>query len=209
MLNLVLMRTGQSPGTLATIKFPVTASLILGIIAVLAIICFALCPLWRETEKFGAEAIALTAGTLSAYYVGLGLKQTVLQREQALKDAQVSTASRFIERWNSPQSTRIKGSFREIIESGKAHTPEYVETLLKEDKKKRVVVVEVLNFFEEAALSANKGIADEETLKAFFRGMLNNYYTTLSAWIQEHRASQTRPMLWIELERMHSRWMNS
>jgi Domain of unknown function (DUF4760) len=197
------------PGTFTTLEFPITASVVLGIAAVLAIILFVYCPKDREAEKFGIEAITLTAGALSAYYIGQGLKETVIQREESLKGGRIAVSCRFIERWNSPQTMAMKQDFREIIDSGKAHTAQFVEDLLERDKAKRTTVVEVLNFFEEASLSANKKLADDETLRAFFKGMLNGYYATLSPWIKAYRASTARPMMWIELERMHTRWENS
>jgi hypothetical protein len=138
--------SNKNPGTFAVVSFPLTASFVLGALAIVVILVFALCPHERETAKFSVETVTLAAGVLSAFYVGRGLRQTVLQRDQSLKDGQIAVACRFIERWNSPQAMDMKRDFREIIDSGKAHSPQYVEDLLERDKPKRTTVVEVLNF---------------------------------------------------------------
>jgi hypothetical protein len=195
----------ELPGRFGRVTFPITASLILGALCVVVIWLFCEYPTQRITLKFGIETVTLAAGMLSAYYIGQGLFQTVTQLEKGLKDAQIITACRFMERWNAPDLAATKGSFRGIIESGKAHDAGYVQNLLSDDGQ-RTVVVEVLNFFEEVALSANIGLADDATLSRYFGGALRSYHTTLSPWIQTHRASKARPKMWCEIDNLLHRW---
>jgi len=195
----------EIPGRFGKVSFPITASLILFVVCVFVTWLFSAYPTQRETIKFGIEAVTLAAGMLSAYYIGQGLLQTVVQRDRSLKDAQIATACRFMERWNNPDLATTKDIFREIIASGKAHNADYVQEALK-DTAKRIVVVEVLNFFEEVALIANMGLADDPTLLRYFEGALRSYHTALSPWIQTHRASQARPNMWCEIDKRLQRW---
>jgi hypothetical protein len=144
------------------LEFPITASAVLALVAALAIAFFIYCPKEREAEKFAIEAITLTAGALSAYYIGQGLRETVVQRDESLKGGRIAVSCRFIERWNLPELADVKDTFREIIESGKAHDATFVEELQKE-KEKRIVVVEVLNYFEEIALLARGSASNNQT----------------------------------------------
>lgn len=195
----------EMPGKFGNISFPVTASLILALLCAAAIWLFWAYPAQREIWKFGIDAVTLAAGMLSAYYIGQGLLQTVQQRDRGLKDSQIAAACRFMERWNEPDLAATKDTFRQIIDSGKAHNAEYVQQLLA-DSEKRIVVVEVLNFFEEVALIANMGLADDTTLKRYFIGALSSYHATLSPWIKAHRASLARPTMWCEIDELLRRW---
>ena len=195
----------DTPGTLGHVKFPLTASFLLAVAVIGLTYLFYKFPNERETFKFGIDAATLAAGVLSAYYVGKSLLQGVEQRDRGLNDSRIATARHFCERWNNPGLAETKDVFRQIIESGKAHDASFVENELL-DGNKRIVVVEVLNFFEEMALVANIKVADEATLKRFFCGALKSYHSTLSPWIQNHRASKARPMMWCEIDTLIGRW---
>lgn len=198
-------KSDELPGQFGKVSFPITASLILFVLCCVVTWLFYTYSAQRETFKFGIEAVTLAAGMLSAYYIGQGLLQTVQQRDRGLKDSQIATACRFMERWNNPELASTKDIFRQIIDSGKAHNAQYVQNELQ-DAAKRIVVVEVLNFFEEVALIANMGLADDVTLKRYFIGALGSYHTTLSPWIQTHRASLARPTMWCEIDELLKRW---
>jgi hypothetical protein len=199
--------TEKVAGRYGTVRFPITASLILAVLVLGATILY-----WvlncdhREVEKFGIEGLTLAAGLLSAYYIGKGLRDTVAQRDQEMQQRKIASSLRIIERWNQPDFAKMKQQFRDLIESGKAHDANYVENELTTKSETRTVVVEVLNFFEEAALVANIDYADDATLKAYFLGALTDYFTTLEPWIKQHRASKSRPNMWCEMENMLSRW---
>jgi hypothetical protein len=195
----------DTPGTLGHVKFPLTASFVLALAVIGVTWLFYEFPSQRETYKFGIDAATLAAGVLSAYYVGKSLLQGVQQRDRGLDEAKVATARHFCERWNNPDLAQMKDVFRQIIESGRAHDAVFVENELI-DKGKRIVVVEVLNFFEEMALVANMKVADEPTLKRFFCGALKSYHSTLSPWMQKHRASKARPTMWCEIDTLVGRW---
>ena len=150
------------PGTFGQVSFPITASLILAVLVALFVWIYHAHPAEKETFKFGIDCATLAAGVLSAYYVGQSLLQGVQQRNQGMIDAKVSNAFRYIERWNSPDLAETKDCFREIIASGKAHDAGYVEEELR-DSKKRIVVVEVLNFRSSFVLPRHLVTMDTKT----------------------------------------------
>jgi AcrR family transcriptional regulator len=196
----------KSPGTMFTLKFGVTASVLLGLAVVLVTICYAQWPQWQETMKFCLEASTVAAGLLTAFYVGKELRETVRQRAKALGDKKIDRSFEFIRRWNDPAFEHTKHEFRSIVESGKVHDTAQVEEILGEDTPKRTNVVEVLNFFEEIAQAANMQLADDEALKRYFEEALTYYYSTLGPWMQRYRATRSRPMMWVEIQSMLSRW---
>jgi hypothetical protein len=72
----------------------------------------------------------------------------------------------------------------------------------------RALVVDVLNFFEEMSLAMNEGLADEDTVRKFFRDMLEIYYGLFDEWIRGLRADpiRPRPRVYVQLEEVARRW---
>jgi hypothetical protein len=196
----------KDPSSLGTIKFPVLPSGLLSLGVLALTWTFYSHKEWRESMNFGIAAGALAAGALGAYYVGRALAQTIQQRSESITEQKIARAFEFHRRWNDPALAQIKANFREIIESGKAHVAENVEHLIDADKAKRIAVVEVLNFFEELSIAVHSGVADDETLCRGFRGPLREYHATLQPWIKQHRSSNKRPTMWIEMERLVEKW---
>lgn len=201
--------TPKAPGEFVTLHFPITASVILFLLVILVTLIYALKPEWRGTMNFAGAALAVAAGALSAYYLGKGLAQTVRQRNEQLHADRVARAFELISRWNDPELANSKHEFRQIIESGQAHMADQLDESLNNEPAKRAIVIEVLNFFEQIALAANCGYANDDTLRKYYRGSVSKYHSTLEAWIKKHRAIKNRPAMYIELEEMVKRWGKS
>lgn len=196
----------KTPGQLGEIRFPVRASLLLGVLVITAGIFYHLCPALRDTERFMATGFAMAAAILGAYYVGRGLQDTVRQREEEIRDRRVARAFHYVERWNDPALLTLKHKWRIIVDSAKDKSSEELAKELADDLDKSTIVVEVLNFFEEISLAVNEGVADEETAIRLFGGAMREYFSTLKLWMEKRRAVRNRPKMWIEFETMILRW---
>ena len=81
-------------------------------------------------------------------------------------------------------------------------------SLSADARSDRSLVVAVLKFFEEICLAMNEGLADEATLRKFFRDMLESYYGLFATRIQEQRTdnSHPRPRAYVQIEYVVRRW---
>jgi hypothetical protein len=119
----------------------------------------------------------------------------------------VDKAFTFIQRWNgAPFHDRQE--WRSLQEKVKGKQPHEISSMLEAEYKDRAIVVDVFNFFEEMALAANEGLADEETLVKFYRDMVERYYAQFGDWVNKMRTdgNRPRPRVYIEFEGIVRRW---
>ena len=136
-----------------------------------------------ENQKKEAD---FTAAIVS----GLGIVYTVLLTVQTRRSA---SAARFAERWNALDFSTARREVGEAIR-GKKHL----------DQVDRLHLVQVLNFFEEMAISIDSGEAQEPILKKFFLGVVVDGAETFRGWIKAEQA-KSNPALFKEFLRMADR----
>jgi hypothetical protein len=195
-------------GQITEIKFPIGVSLILSLLVCLAGLIFWFYPHLRDILTFLGSAFAMAAAVVAAYYIGKTLQITVGQRDEALTADKVNKAFSFIHRWNSAPFEERK-QLGMLLEKLKLKSGADIAASLSADARSdRSLVVAVLNFFEEMCLAINEGLADEATLRKFFRDMLESYYGLFATWIQEQRSdnSHPRPRAYVQIEQVVKRW---
>lgn len=95
---------------------------------------------------------------------------------------------------------------REIHESLEKRSPQERAVEINGDLKKRTVVVEIFNFYEEMAVAINLGSVDEEALKRFFRTIVLRYWDDYGYWVGQHRLNRQAPRFATELEEVARKW---
>jgi hypothetical protein len=152
----------------------------------------------RQTISYGSSlfgaAIAICALLYNAENIRIGNQEK--KRE---------AASRLIERWNHPSFVPIRTEARQLMLSTEGKRDELIEKL-DSDVKARSLVVEQLNFFEEMAIAASSGTADEEILNRFFGYVLPRTFFEYKPWIDRHRDIRKAPDYWVELEAVAKKW---
>jgi hypothetical protein len=193
-------------GQFLEIKFPVGISVILFLLVCLAGIIFWCYPKFRDELTFFGVAFSMAGGVVAAYYIGKTLQITVSQRDELLESERINKAFSYIHRWNSAPFEERK-QWRALLEKLKAKSPVEIATSLQAGPE-RALVVDVLNFFEEMSLAMNEGLADEDTVRKFFRDMLEIYYGLFDEWIRGLRADpiRPRPRVYVQLEEVARRW---
>jgi len=193
-------------GQIAEIRFPVGISLILALLVCLAGLIFWCYPKLHDVLNFLGSGFAMAAGVVAAYYIGRTLQATVRQRDEALSSDKVNKAFTFIYRWNSAPFEERK-HWRALLEKLKPQSATAIAAALRGGPE-RAITVDVLNFFEEMSLAINEGLADEETLRKFFRDMLEIYYGLFGEWIHEQRTDsiRPRPRVYVEFEQVAKQW---
>jgi uncharacterized membrane protein len=196
------------PGHFGDIKFPVTASVLLSLVVILAAWIYATHPEWHPTMEFLSLGFVMIATVLSAYYIGQELQITINQRAEALRSERISRSFVYIDAWDHPYLSKTKQIVRDLIKSmhsGKNDAQWIIDEIEKE-KDKESSVWDILNFFEGFSLAINQGIADDETLRRCFRGTLIDNYLTFEGLIKQKRAVRNRPQLYAELEVVAKAW---
>jgi hypothetical protein len=192
-------------GNLFDVRFPVKASILLSLLVILAGALYWYYPKWHELLVFMGAGFVMAGTALSAYYIGKGLDVTIEQRNASAEYERVAKAFRFLERWNDPHNHEARAKWRDTIEELRGRNVDDIDGILS-DKTKKAVVVDALNFFEEMALAANRGLADDSTLMGMFHTLMNEYHGILEGWIKKHRAVKNRPKACIEFDAMVLRW---
>lgn len=194
-------------GQLLEIRFPVGISAVLFALVCLGGVIFWFYPHLRDELTFFGAAFGMSAGVVAAYYIGKTLEITVSQRNEGLTSDKVNKAFSFIQRWNGAPFQDRQG-WRELQERVKGKQPSEIASIIEGEYKERAIVVDVFNFFEEMALAMNEGLADEATLRRFFRDMVERYYTQFGDWVNKMRTdgNRPRPRVYIEFEAVVKRW---
>jgi hypothetical protein len=195
----------RKSGDIGEVRFPIKASVALALLVIAASIVFWEVPAWRDTLIFVGAGFAMAATVLSAYYIGKGLDVSIEQRNAAATADRIARGFRFLERWNDPSNGEARAHWRQIVEELRGQNVDKIEEMLSE-KAKKAVVVDVFNFFEEMALAANDGLADDATLMGLFHTLMNEYHGIFEGWIKRHRAVKNRPRACIEFDKMLERW---
>jgi len=199
------MARTQDPGRLGEIHFPLRLSVLLTVLVIVASGLYWHYPAWRETMVFLGASFAMVAAVLSAYYISDGLRITIEQRDEAIRDARVARAFDLISRWNDADLAEPKHQFREIVDRDDAHDAEKLDAHLDQNNQRKILI-EMMNFFEHMALAANGGFADDDTLKAYYKSSITKYHSKLKAWIEKHRRRKNQPTMFVEIETMVERW---
>jgi hypothetical protein len=160
----------------------------------------------REVLNFLVLASAVGAGSLSAYYVWAGLKTSVAQRNEILREEKVNRAMAYLTRWNDGSNSEVRTKWLAILAQLEA-TPPLAPASLLADMEKRAVVASVLNFCEELGYAARTRAADMKTLEELFKGLCLRYYKATRPWIEFRRTgSNGSSKAWSHFEWLHDQW---
>jgi hypothetical protein len=198
--------TKTPPGELVKIQFPVTVSLLLVLAVVTLTGLWIECPTWRNGINFFGVASGIAAGLLSAFYVGKALQVTIHQRDKSLTDDKISRAFALAIRWNEPNMAPLRREWRALLEEIEQRNGDQVCDVVKSDIKKRTVVSDVLNFFEEMAYAAKSEVADVETLREIFGSIAVRYFNQISPWIHRYRTDKNQSSAYIHFEWLYNKW---
>lgn len=74
------------------------------------------------------------------------------------------------------------------------------------DVGKRIVAVEILNFYEEMATGINNLSLDGELLRGYWEPVIIKSFERYEYWIRQHRIRKKAPDYFEELEKLVSKW---
>ncbi len=195
----------QSPGEIVKLQVSLTVSILLGGAVIVLTALFVLKPTWRPGVVFFGAATGVAAGMLSAYYIGIGLKITIHQRDKGLVDERVARAFELAQRWNEPNFAEVREHWRSLLDEINEKNANEVYAIL-ENKHKKTIAADVLNFFEELSYAARSGVAEMETLKSVHRSIIVRYYSALSPWIDKIRRDGPQPTAYEHFEWLRNEW---
>ena len=167
---------------------------------------FIFLPTYRPAIIFGASSLGGLSALAGAFYLARGLIVTAQQQEDAMRRKEVENALQCLERWNNPQFHHVKIAAGKVIEILEKQDAGAVATQVTGDATFRSNVTDVINFFEEMAIAIYSNIADEDTLKRGFRGLVHLYWMALQDFAEQRRQRFSNPRIFIEFENLHKRW---
>lgn len=155
----------------------------------------------RSVIAYGSSLFGAMVALLTLLYTAQNIKQANDEKRSA-------AAAKFAERWNSPSYLDLKKQWRNLNEEMKMKklTPEGRSTCLMNDVDKRMIVVEVLNFFEEMAVAVNTNALDAELLKRFFQTVVLRAWDRYGYWVAQYREGDGGRRIYTDLEELVSTW---
>jgi transcriptional accessory protein Tex/SPT6 len=178
-------------------------ALIIWAVFVAAYICLSA---YRGIIVFGASSLGALSALIGAIYLARGLILAVQQQEDLMHQKKTENAWRYIERWNNPQYHYVKMAGVKVLKMNETEKAEIVTVKINEDEAFRSNVTDLLNFFEEMAIAIDMGVADENTLKRAFRGLLHLYCMALQDFVKQRRTKFNNPRILLEIENLYTRW---
>jgi len=129
-----------------------------------------------------ARPIIVFAATVAGAAFGLNSYLT------AIEDRRATVSSRFMERWNAPGFTEVRGAVRRLLRD-EVHLSEIMQDgkLSPEAARLRDCVIAECNFFEEMAIAVLDRRADEDALFKFLRKTVAFTHHKLKDWIDHER----------------------
>ena len=183
------------------------AVLLLGVF--LTIAAMVLCYLWGGSsstldhilEIFGS-GIALTA----LVYAAMNVRLIYDSQQHNLLMKRKSFSSDLISQFNSPEMTKLSIISYALKKDIKDLKPDEVVEYLEKDQDKKIAMVASLNFFEKLAISIEHGLADENLLRDFFRGIVRSNYHALKGFIELKRKENQNNKIFEKFEALARRW---
>lgn len=117
-----------------------------------------------------------------------------------------STSLSFVQRWNDPSYWLVKAEWRKLNEELDPIAPQDRDALLDKHIEKRIVAVEILNFYEEMATGINNGSLHGELLRGYWEPVIIKTFTRYEYWIRQHRIRKEAPGYFDELEKLVKKW---
>jgi hypothetical protein len=153
----------------------------------------------RETISF---AVSIVGAGVAIY----GLMRAAENIRQANAERFRAASLSFVERWNAPGYWQVKAEWRKLNEELDPLTPEKRDEVLDKDVSKRIVAVEILNFYEEMSTGINNGSLDGELLRGYWEPVIIKSFDRYEYWIRQHRIRKKALGYFEELEKLVSKW---
>lgn len=90
-------------------------------------------------------------------------------------------------------------------QNGDKNIKELSPAILK-DKDLRLAATVLLNFYERVGLAVELGVADEEILKDFFKGIFNRQFYIMKEYIEDVRKDRHDNQIFIQFEKAALKW---
>jgi Domain of unknown function (DUF4760) len=165
---------------------------------------------FRESIKFGAALFVAALTVASILFTAENIRAGTQERRAA-------SAAAFISRFNDPeffgQLLIWRRVFRAIQKMKPERIAEYIEqaeypesaSSAEEQDDRRLIAIQIFNFFEEMAGAIYEEQADERVLLHYFDTILLPYYSATEPWIKlQQQGDSSR--VYIRVEQLVRRW---
>ncbi len=189
-----------------SVRPTIKISLVALALVLLAIVTFWVIRVYAAATPHDRETIAFAVTTIGAGIAIYGLLRGAESIRAANAEKFKEASLKFVERWNAPGYWSIKAEWRKLNEEMDPLTPQQRNDVLSKDISKRIVAVEILNFYEEMATGVNNGSLDGELLRGYWEPVIIKSFSRYEYWIRQHRIEKEVPGYFDELEKLVRKW---
>lgn len=189
-----------------TVQPRIYISLIVVGVVLLAVAAALVIHRYGISNKEDRETISFAVTVLGSGVAIYGLMRAAENIRQSNAEKFRSASLNFVERWNSPGYWSVKAEWRKLNEELDPLTPKQRDEVLDKDVAKRIVAVEILNFYEEMATGINNGSLDGDLLRGYWEPVILKSFERYEYWIRQHRIRKTAPGYFEELENLVKKW---
>ncbi|MDT0620866.1 DUF4760 domain-containing protein [Croceitalea vernalis] len=146
----------------------------------------------------------VTITTLIYAALNVHMIQEHNQSQIALKKKEVSLL--LVSQYNTPEMTTLSTLSAQLKKDVEKLEAKEVAEYLQKNKESRKAMVATMNFYEKLAISIDQDLADESLLKEFFRGIIQDTYNVLKAYIEYLRKERKNQKIFDRFEELAIKW---
>ena len=196
------------------VKFTIGTGIVLTVAGVAVVFTYIKYDNLRKVLEFSTTVAATVAGLTGASYAAQSLtrdtEETVQNLIRSAEETKINRTLSFISRWND--SSFDKKLAVQLIRNLRDKPPSNVKTFviseIDQNNDLKSEVTNILNFFEEMALSINDNFVDEDILRSFLRGIVFTYVETFSYWIDHRRDLVKNEKIFQSVTELCEQWKN-
>ncbi|MFY0608601.1 MAG: DUF4760 domain-containing protein [Cyclobacteriaceae bacterium] len=146
----------------------------------------------------------VTITTLIYAALNVHMIQEHNQSQITLKKKEVSLL--LVSQYNTPEMTTLSTLSAQLKKDVEKLEAKEVADYLQKNKESRKAMVATMNFYEKLAIAIDQDLADESLLKEFFRGIIQDTYNVLKAYIEYLRKERKNQKIFDRFEELAIKW---
>lgn len=163
---------------------------------------------WQAPLDEILKVVATGVGATTATYAAMSLARLNRAHIETVELKKLELTAKFIERWQDPKTAEAALPLALFIRDHRALSPDEIAKKIDADNALAASALYVLNTLEALAVELKYGALQPEMAKAFFRGVVTTYYSSMSGLIVLARTRKSNPRLFVELEALVNQWMS-
>jgi len=189
----------KKPGNLLSIKITIPLWFILALCCIALVIAHLLYYNQRDNIKFCASILAGAAAIYSAYYVGKGIRLSLIQDKR-------KASFNLLDRLNSKEFVEVSNFVDTKLNNTKSISDIKLFNMIIKDKELSDSVKYVLSVLEDMSIAIQHDYVDESILHQSMVLIVERNYNALRGYIDHKREITGKTQYYSEFQKLYNAW---